>query len=374
MARQSKNKSLDGSSFVIVCEGTETENKYLEEIAKESGFECRVVPQPDEIVDKEAKKNRKKEIELQLKKGDDDSFTGPEYYVGLPEIDKATYDIYSCEPRRWVRATQLFMERKGFAEGWAVYDLDNKSGRNDQRHQDARKDAEMIANLHIAFSSYSIEEWFLLHFERNKTAFERSECKYKDGDKHKNIECGKTNCTHQDNCHGRRCLAGYLREKNYIKDYSKEKGKEYVVITKNNLHRACVNAAWSRSLNPEAQPYKCNPYTDIDKLILRLLRNYMDICWINVNKEFYVGSSKLVISKVCQQIELKCLNNKSFLVDPNLLFWCNDDDYQKSIMNATTLNKKTICDINNPIGIVNKPHCNAILCLKNGNQEFYLDF
>lgn len=87
MARDSKKKiSLDNSSIVIVCEGTETENKYLEVLAKESG-------------------------------------------------------------------------------------------RTNKRHQEARKDAENIDNLHIAFSAYSIEEWFLLHFERNAKAFDCSECK-----------------------------------------------------------------------------------------------------------------------------------------------------------------------------------------------------
>ena len=73
----------------------------------------------------------------------------------------------------------LFMEREKYVEGWAVYDLDNKSGRTSQHHKEAREDPKKVDNLHIAFSSYSIEEWFLLHFERNPKAFENSECKDK---------------------------------------------------------------------------------------------------------------------------------------------------------------------------------------------------
>ncbi|MBR2260713.1 MAG: RloB domain-containing protein [Paludibacteraceae bacterium] len=376
MARQSQNKSLN-SSIIIVCEGTETENEYLKVFADESVIECRVVPQPEEIVDKAAKKNREKKIERQLKEGDDDSFTGPEYYVGLPEIDQKTYDEYRCEPRRWVRATQLFMERKGFSEGWAVYDLDNKSGRTEDQHRIAREDASKVENLFIAFSSYCIEEWFLLHFERNTKAFDCSECKYKkDGHHKENIGCGDASCIcPEDNCHGEKCLSGYLREKGYIKEYSKNKGADYVDITRDKLHKACVNAVWSRSLKQDAQPFECNPYTDIDKLILRLLgkENNMDIRWVTVDKEFKVGSSTMIIRKVDLKIRLECLSKTGFLVDPNSIFWCNDDDYQTSIQNATNLSKKTVCDQNNPIEIVNKPHSNAILCLKNGNQEFYFE-
>ena len=153
MARQYQTRSFNDSSIVIVCEGTETEYPYLNKLAEESVFkEHRVVPKPKEIVDKKAKKSRQKEIELQLKEGDVGEFTGPEYYVGLPEIDPPTYETYKSEPIRWVRATQLFMERYHFAEGWAVYDLDNKSGRDDKQHQKARKDAGIVMNLHIAFS------------------------------------------------------------------------------------------------------------------------------------------------------------------------------------------------------------------------------
>ena len=375
MARDSQRKiSLDNSSIVIVCEGTETENKYLEKLAEESAYsEHRVVPQVSEIVDKKAKKSRQREIELQLEKGDASPFTGPEYYVGLPEIDQPTYDVYSCEPRRWVRAAQLFMERKGFAEGWAVYDLDNKSGRTNKRHQEAREDAEKVDNLHIAFSSYSIEEWFLLHFERNPKAFECSECKHTNGHSKENIGCGDANCIHQDNCHGEKCIAGYLREKGYIKDYSKRNGEEYVTITTNNLHRACVNAAWSRSLKQDAQPFECNPYTDIDKLILRLLgkESVSDIRWINTDEEFKAGASKLILHIEGQQIKLECLSKTGFLIEPNSVYWSCDD--YLCIAKATNLNTKTVCDEIHPVEIVNKPDDSAILCMKNGNQEIYFE-
>jgi hypothetical protein len=34
MARKYQKKSLDNSSIVIVCEGTETENQYLKKLAE----------------------------------------------------------------------------------------------------------------------------------------------------------------------------------------------------------------------------------------------------------------------------------------------------------------------------------------------------
>lgn len=375
MARKYQKKSLDNSSIVIVCEGTETENQYLKKLAEESVYsEYRVVPEPNEIVDKKAKKSRKRKVR-QLEKGDSGVFTGSEYYVGLPEIDEPTYNTYNCEPRKWVRATQLFMERQGYAEGWAVYDLDNKSGRTNERHRIAREDASRVENLHIAFSSYSIEEWFLLHFERNPKAFDCSECKYKkDGHHKENVGYGGSNCIYQEkNCHGEKCLSGYLREKGYIVEYSKNKGEDYVERTIEKLHIACVNAVWSRSLKQEVQPFECNPYTDIDKLILRLLgkENDMDICWINIDKEFKAGSSTLIIRKVGQQIKLECLSKTGFLVEPDSIYWCNND-YQY-IEKANNLNNKTECNDTHPIELVNKTEGNAILCIKSGNQEIYFE-
>ena len=372
MARVSRNNiKFDDSSIVIVCEGTETENKYLEKLVNESHFtEYKIVPNEREIVDKKAKRNRGKIIEKKLQAGDTKSFLGPEYYVGLPEVDQNTYDFYKSEPLRWVRAAQLYMERFNYAEGWAVYDLDNKTGgRTEESHEKAYNHA-VCNNINIALSAYSIEEWFLVHFERNPKAFQDSECTHKINNKKEKIGCGSNGCTHTNNCHGQTCIGGYLREKKYIIDYDKGNGDDYVDITQKNLHRACVNAAWTRSLNPNLPPYQCNPYTDVDKLVLRLLGKDYTIRWIHTEEEFKFDSSKLRIH-LDNELILECKSATGVKVVPDTIYWC-DDNYE-SIGLATVLKQSALCTDKNPIIIANKPAGKAILCIKSDNQEFYFE-
>ena len=363
MARNSGGRLLSKDSMVIVCEGTETEYPYFKELCS-GNINIKVVPKASEIITKKAKLNRTTKrrnlvpcVNLQ--------FTGPEYYVGLPEIDSVTYDKYKSEPTRWVRAAQLFQEREKYYEAWAVFDMDK--GRNRALPQAFRM---TTLTLQIAFSAYSIEEWFLMHFERNGKTFTHSECKDARG---KVVNCGNIRCVSDQNCHGDQCLGGYLREKGFIPEYTKNKGKEYAQLTKDRLHVACVNAAWSRSLSSNL-PYLCNPYSDVDKLVKRILGRNYDIKWVRQNESFNIDSNNFKIKTCGTTLKLIFEGPGAVaLISANQIYWCNDD--YENIVSACNgvnfnfnTNKKEVILSSNGFNTTNK-----ILCVKSNSHEVYVD-
>jgi len=363
MSRVVGNRLLSQNSIVIVCEGTETEQAYFAELAKYFPYTCKVVPDSSEIVDKEAKRKRQTEIRKLLASGDETQAMGPEYYVGLTEISKGIYADYKAEPIRWVRAAHLFQEKMHFHEAWAVYDLDK--GR-DRAHPIAY--SMQTNSMHIAFSAYSIEEWFLLHFERNPHAFYESECKDAND---KPVNCGISGCTSPLNCKGRKCIGGYLRQKGYIPKYDKNLGKDYAKITVQLFHKACVNAAWSRSLLPNP-PYECNPYSDVDKLVMRLLRTPYTIEWKAIGETFELAGEKYHLDNREDGLFLVYEGTSPIVIISNdRVFWCNDEyTIKQSACNGANINfssKKKEAILHN------KPDLKAILCIKNGGNEVYVE-
>ena len=236
--RIKKSKSLNNDSVVIVCEGTETENAYFEEMGRFSPLaRIKVLPEPSQpvsTVDKERREMPPRSLESVIL----DGVSSKSYIAGVKDVDDVEYQKYKTEPLRWVRAADLLKAHGKFYEAWAVYDLDQ--GR---AHEDAYEYIKSDENLHIAFSGYSIEEWFLLHFERNEQAYLHSECK-----KSEKIKCGHMKCDADWNCRGSKCLGGRLRECNYIPEYSKSDGLSLAKLTLDakQRHMAYVNAAWSR--------------------------------------------------------------------------------------------------------------------------------
>ncbi len=365
MARVSKNMQPH-EALIVVCEDTKTEMSYFP--ALKSNINVRFVPLKHEIVTKESKRNLFRKAR-DLKEGDYTQYTGDEYYVGLQEVDKETYEKYRQEPIRWVRATKLFLEN-GYTEGWAVYDLDNKSkGRTKDSHQKARELAQEWG-VHIAFSAYSIEEWFLFHFERNPKPFLESDCEqYKEG-----IVCG-TGSEICMNCNPYEYIGGYLRKKGLIKDYQKKKGAKLAEITleNGNLRRACVNAAWSRSLSPESQPYECNPYTDVDKLVMRLLEKFWKIEWVKENMEFKVDNTTLKLCNEEDSVTLKYVSGRSFAVNSAAVYWC-DSNYESIGLDFDSSDNHSVFVSPDNVSVkIEKNAGSAVLCIKDGFNEFYFE-
>lgn len=367
MARGRGGKALKNDSIVIVCEGTETEFPYFQEMCKFTNLTWRIVPVLSERVNAEAKAARQAVMRI-LKDGDPSVYTGPEYYVGLAEVDQATYEQFKSEPTRWVRAAQLYKEREGYYEAWAVYDLDQ--GR-DSAHPEARALAEQVSDLHIAFSAYSFEEWLLLHFERNPKAFSHSECKSEE-----DVKCGHKDCEAEWNCHGETCIGGRLRECKYISEYEKKDGAKVVAITREKLHEAYVNAVWSRSLSAD-EVYKCNPYTDVDKLVMRLLHDEYDIKWLKLGEEFENAGSvyKLAIDEE-GLLKIQYLRGKAVgVIAADNIYWCNNE-YNKiqSACSGVNINLQAgKCEAE----LCNKPVGAAILCITDRvgqtKREYYFE-
>lgn len=275
MAR--KIRSTRRNSIVIVCEGTDTEVKYLTDLAAyvNSNFpdrftDIRIVPTAQElVVATQRAKNRK-----QLKN------CNPYAYYVQEEDNALDYDNYRAQPTRYVREAELFLKDGTYGEAWAVYDHDNFP-----EHEDASTHAKTVG-VNIAYSSISFEEWILIHFERNKYAFSKSVCK-----RHKkDISCGSN--VHPDDCHGRICVAGRIREQKFIPEYGKSMDGLFKTLFPNHK-LAIINAAWLRSLHQNENLWMCNPITTVDRLISRLMDYSVEYSWIASDCSFDLDRFKL---------------------------------------------------------------------------------
>lgn len=264
-------RTTDTTSIVIVCEGSETEyryfrdlKRYVERTAPDRFAKIHIVPVESEIIkvhNPERPTRGKMRSNLQT------------HYWCLYDISEAEYNKYKAQPTRYIREAYLYMVQEGFTEAWAVYDKDVHA-----EHETAYSYAQTISNMNVAFSAYSFEEWLLVHFERNANAYMKSDCK-----KDKiSILCGTNQ--DDDDCHGTRCIAGRLRNQKYIPNYTKTSESLFDTFTLARLNTASINAAWLRHLSNE-EVYERNPYTDVDRLVLRMLGEpdnpYM---WCSISK------------------------------------------------------------------------------------------
>lgn len=259
-----KIRSINRNNIVIVCEGTDTEFNYLTDLAAYVNLnypgrfaDIRIVPTAQElVVATNRNKNRKK-----LK-----GSGGNAYYV-QEEENETDYEKYRKQPTRYVREAELFLKDGSYGEAWAVYDHDNFPD-----HKNAASHAKEV-KVNIAYSSVSFEEWILAHFERNAYAFDKSVCKQNK----KDIMCGSG--LHPDDCHGQKCIGGRLREQSFIPDYGKTMGGLFRrLFVRHKV--AVVNAAWLRALHKNENFWECNPFTNVDNLVARLLGYNQEYSWI----------------------------------------------------------------------------------------------
>lgn len=305
------------NSLVIVCEGTETEYKYFDELASivmgeqpDRYSRIKVVPTPEE---KAASDGRRTSHKRRLR--DDTKFL---YYV-KEEKTEAEYNQNCAQPARYVREAQLFMLEDGYSDGWAVFDKDIHPG-----HERAWELAAQLPQLRIAFSSYSFEEWILCHFERNSHDYHHSLCKCE--------YCG----TQHKGCQGKKCLIGRIREKKYIPDFTKSQERLFFKLAK-RLNAACINAAWLRSLNKNVIPYQQNPYTNVDELVLQLLDIQDRFEWIKVGEVFEYEGHKFVLHINKGEILLAYDGTASLVITPDRLRYCTAEGKTISAVATTNL-------------------------------------
>lgn len=347
-------RTTNKNNIIILCEGSDTEVKYFKDIKKyvESNYpdrfsDIRIVPVKDEIIQpKNNKRSRKQILPAQGQ-------TSTKHYWAKWEHSDEEYEKYKTQPVRYVRETQLFMEEDGYLEGWAVFDKDTFTG-----HDTAFALAESIKGLQIAFSSYCFEEWILLHFERNIHPFTASVCKDISG---KDCGCG-TNVS--PDCHGTVCLAGYIRENNYIPDYTKDQDSIFAKYTLPNMELCLLNAAWSRALSSDLI-YSRNPYTDVDNLVKRLLDNHDTYNWYYLNDSIAFCGSTICLFIENYELVIENRGERAIILTSKN---CSIRDVD------TTLSRKLDLGLLNPAerNHISMEKHDAFLCLRDGYTINYI--
>lgn len=280
-------------NILIVCEGKHTEPNYFKGIKEEviaekiwtEGVSITIRPKPS-LEEAEANKpseHKKQGKRRQLKTG----------IVPVPETE--IEEEYRAVPICYVREAQKGLEDGTFDEAWVVFDKDYHP-----RHAEAFQLAKVLIedkSVKIAFSSIAFEHWVLLHFERNLTAFVKSECK----DKHKkSLKCGTGN--HDDDCWGRNCAAGFLKACRYIPEYSKSANIDLYGILREFTTIAIEHSSWLRNRVSGEPVYRLNPYTDVDLLVKRLLRIEREFIWLRPGAVWENGNILMKINEPVKNI------------------------------------------------------------------------
>lgn len=385
-------KKFNTNNLVIICEGTETEYPYFEYIknkVKDNFVDIKVILNPDDKKNLDELCERKNRKLKKLAYQTNESPKKYPLYVTLEENEDdidANYEKYKQAPAKYAREAYLWL-KNGYSEAWAVYDLDDTNDPDHSVHQCANELIESLpSSLHIAFSAYSFEEWILLNFERCATAFQHSAFK-KTNEKKEENDCNGRSCHYKRRCTAE-CIGNYLTRKGYVesirgtysdqqtnkdKSYSKNDGKIYAQAIYGNeilRHRAYVNAAWSRSLNNRVF-YECNPYSNVDQLIMRLLDEKKDILWIKVSDEFTLDHNKFTIEKVDGALYISHKGTETCVLNNSQLYWC-DDDYIFKTSAISGMNISFTKEDNKDKQLILSERY-TILCIKNGNNEFYFD-
>jgi RloB-like protein len=250
-------------TILIICEGENTEPSYfqgikdkiLEEAIWTEGVAITILPEPKtaEIIDEKPSKyktERKKRT-----------------------IEGEKEEIKGVPPLKYIQKGIQALEN--FTEVWAIFDHDNHPARK-EAFELAENEEIDGKKVQIAFSSIAFELWVLMHFEQCATVFEKSECRKTEKragrkDKHIHLECNSGQ--HAEDCYGTKCIGGYLRNKGYLSESTKNKSSLFPVLEK-NLATAFTNAAWLRQqVMHENKPiYELKTYTDVDKLVAYLLK------------------------------------------------------------------------------------------------------
>jgi len=242
-------------TLVVVCEGEKTEPCYIKEIIEyarnKGGFnydDYKILPSIENGQPIQHKSTGR--TKRSFKENEDGVYS----YIEHTEADLETYDKYKAYPLCFVREAALFLEDETYTNAWVLFDKDGHPA-----HEKAFKYATETG-VSIAFSSRSIEEWFLCHFERNSQSFDKTICDMCEDEASKG-------------CSGSSCLIGRLRS-NFIADYEKNKDDIFNTHTISNIRKAFINASWTRFYSKSKfysdNIWEYNPYTDVDKMIQNL--------------------------------------------------------------------------------------------------------
>lgn len=326
-----KKKAIIKPVLFIACEGTSSEYQYFESWA-----------QTDEVL------NFFERVDVYPDENEDRPKTTP-------------YQLYE--------KAKKVIEDGSANFAWIVFDKDNHP-----RLPETFNDAA-ASGVKIAFSSRSFEEWVLMHFQKNNTTFNATECKGAAG---KPINCGSAVVP---NCAPVNCLTGHIRRQNFIPDYSKKKMFDLFTAINQRTEIAVVNAAWLRfqvtaSVNT-AQPalQTLNPYTDVDQLIFKLHDRLDKIEWGSSGTDISLNNWTINASLANGNIVVRLSHTKPQSVALNAVFplptfFTTDDD----------LNDTPCAFISSAFVANNHGSLHTLLCrddiieytLQSSNQPYFL--
>jgi hypothetical protein len=262
---------LTRRNILIICEGSVTEPQYFHQlrdyiIIQNIQYYITIKPKPPaqlklEIAAAGANNLRDGAV---LRQVSDVLVSGDDYMVE---------DEYGSQPTRYVREAQQGLLDGTYDEAWAIYD---KDGHPNHPEAVALAISDQAHRVHIGFSSIAFEHWLLLHFEYNTTAFIKSECRQQK----KVFNCGQH--IHPTDCLGANCVSGYMKENGYIAPESNIKEIGFVDLS-SMTNTALANAYQLRHnqlvANHGLPHYEINPITTVDRLVLKLLKEPLDLVW-----------------------------------------------------------------------------------------------
>lgn len=262
MARQSEDTKQSKYVIRIICEGEKTEplfftslcDKLIDGSYDTGNWNVRTIPQPDIPEENTLVTNRgwykKKEKKIRGK-------TQPH-----------NAEVNGQPPLSWVLLARKKLT-EGVDEAWAVFDKDEHPAK-----MEAFEEAGKVIDgkvIHIAFSSRSFEYYLLLHFEYVYHSFVATECGERVDGKKVLYHCMANNAS-KKSCKGDLCINGYARSKKYWKET--KTSESTFPLVEERLRAGIINANRLRAegfLHKDVPIYERNPYTDVDKLICRLL-------------------------------------------------------------------------------------------------------
>ena len=262
MTRQSEDTKQSKYVIRIICEGEKTEplfftslcDKLIDGSYDTGNWNVRTIPQPDIPEENTLVTNRgwykKKEKKIRGK-------TQPH-----------NAEVNGQPPLSWVLLARKKLT-EGVDEAWAVFDKDEHPAK-----MEAFEEAGKVIDgkvIHIAFSSRSFEYYLLLHFEYVYHSFVATECGERVDGKKVLYHC-MANDASKKSCKGDLCINGYARSKKYWKET--KTSESTFPLVEERLRAGIINANRLRAegfLHEDVPIYERNPYTDVDKLICRLL-------------------------------------------------------------------------------------------------------
>lgn len=252
MTRKRKKKDKQKKYRIyIVCEGTNTEPNYFNEIAQE-----------DRVFER---------LAITIYPSEEERDKG---------LDNQGESI-KTDAKNLVKIAREY--GRDYDEVWVVFDKDGYT-KHEEAFENAQKPEKGEKIVNIAFSSIAIEHWILLHYEQNKTAFNKS-----------------------------RDVIKYLSDEDYFVEDPKDENILIYSQLQEKTETAIQNAAWLRRemetelLANDGKIYELNPQVTVDELVRKLL-NFKHVTYGKINQTVGIAQISIKVNSSQQNQNLLTIN------------------------------------------------------------------